>query len=314
VKLLVVDCQESQLSQDLAKTLNIPLIKVQIKKFADTELYVDLNNPEQLEGADILLAFQFFKNNLISLHDQFIGLIILTDFLKKLNAKSVSVFIPYLPYSRQDLSYDGKAIGPITLIGDILRTAGIDKVLSCDLHSPEVLSLFGPGLTEIELSPFWTNFLKTRFADEIAKKTLCIVSPDSGGYERACSVAHALNIPVACVSKKRVGPDATEALGLDGDVAGKVVVIVDDIVDTGKTATQACDILKKHGALSVTGVFTHGVFSPGAAAQLINSNFDHIYVSNTIPVYLNFKNDKISVVSCSEFIIEKILENLNHAR
>ncbi len=317
VKLIVPDCQESQLSKELAKTLSAPLVEAQIKKFADTELYIDISSPEQVEGQDILFAYQFSpfnKNNLGNLHDQFMGLVILTDFLKKLGAKSISAIVPYLPYSRQDLSYDGKVAGPITLIGDILRAAGIDRVFSCDLHSPEVLSLFGSGLVEVSMSPFWTSFIKIRFADEIDKKKLCFISPDEGGYARACNIAQALSAPVACVSKKRVGPDTTVTLSCDGDVAGKIAVIIDDIVDTGKTAIQACDLLKKQGALKVFGIFTHAVFASDALTQLINSEFEHIYISDTIPVYLNFKNDKISVTSCRKFIIEKILENLNYAR
>lgn len=312
---MVVNCQESQLAKNFSDFLHVPIVEVQIKKFADTELYIDMNNPERLEGFDILLTFQFFLFNKKDLHrrclhDQIAELIILTDFLKKIKVKSISVVIPYLPYSRQELSFDGKVVGPISMLGRIFRIAGIDRIFSCDLHSHEVFSLFGPGLFEIGLSSFWIEYLKIRFENEITNKILCIVSPDSGGYERARKVAESLEVHVACVGKKRFGPDETVELSFDGNVKGKVVVIFDDIVDTARTAVNACRLLKREGALSVFGVFTHPVFAPGAASHLIDSDFDQIYVSNTIPVSLNLKNGKISVRSINKFLIEKVMEYL----
>lgn len=312
---MVVNCQGTEFSQNFVNLLKVPYINICIKKFADTELYINLENTEQLEGFDVLIPYQFFlfdKNDIDRrcLHDQIAGLIILTDFLKKLKVKSISVVIPYLPYSRQERSFDGNVVGPISLLGNILRVSGIEKVFSCDLHSPDVLRLFGSGLFEVDMSLFWKNYFKSDFAEELGQNKLCIISPDAGGFQRAKSIANSLNVPVICLEKKRIGVDKSVALKFDGNVMGKVVVILDDIIDTGETAVHACDLLKKEGASKVIGMFTHPVFASGSIDYIVNSNFDCIYVSNTIPVHLNFKKDKIFVKSVDKFLIEKVLRNL----
>ena len=278
---------------------------------------------------DVLLPYQFFlfdeKGIPRCLHEQIVGLLLLADFLKKLKVKSIFVVLPYMPYSRQTSSFDGKFAGPIPLWGNFFKSAGINTVFSCDLHAREVLSLFtgtqqpnlgkaqnlsGADLIEIDMSLFWVNHLQACFSKEIRKNNLCIASPDRGGYDRAKKVAEILKVPVAYVNKQRIGPDLITALNLDGDVAGKTVVVLDDIIDTGETAVHACRLLKKEGATKVSGMFTHAVFAPGAIECIRDSDFDQIFVSDTLPVQFNLKKDKIIVKSCNELIVEKVLENL----
>ncbi len=351
MSLLVVSCLKSQLASDFAKTLDVPLIQLGGGFFADTEVYVDAKNTDLIAGSEVLFVHQFFLNttfepgaspkgdgstssprarllngvrpepvegcefnkplNSSSLNDQLVSFLVACDLLKNIGAKKITVILPYLAYSRQDESFDGKFVGSIKLWGRFFKEAGINRVFACDLHSEKLLNLFDVDLEEISLVNFWADHIKSNFSDEINKNLVCIVSPDRGGFNRASAVAKILNVPVACVDKKRVSPDNPVALCLHGDVNSKVAIIVDDIIDTGKTSIQASLMLKMHGSTKIIGVFTHAIFSQGAMDRLMKSEFCKIYVSNSLPDLSAQSHDKISICSINKYLIQKISEKLS---
>lgn len=314
VKLVVVNCQESQLSKDFAYLLKSPLIQAKIRKFADTEIYVDIKETDFITEAHVLFPYQFSllsNQSESSLNEQFIAFLLTADLIKNLGAKKIIAILPYLPYSRQELSFSGKCAGPLKLWGDFLQSAGINELFVCDPHSEQVVLLLTPKTKEIDLSKFWSEFIQTNFKDELHQNNLCIASPDKGGIKRANKIADILNIPLVWIEKKRLAPDTPIALTLKGDVSGKFVIIVDDILDTGKTALQACSLLKTKGATDVASIFTHAVFSKGSFDRLTKSAFSHVFISDTLLLEeLKFKQNKISIHSINRYLIEKVLKDL----
>ena len=317
MSLLVVSCSKSQLASDFANALSVPLVYASVGIFADTEVYVDIKESDLIAGSDILFVHQFFLNKTFnkaesspSINDQLISFLVACDLLKNIGAKKITAILPYLAYSRQDESFDGKLIGSIKLWGRFFKESGIDKVFACDLHSEKLFNLFDINLEEISLADFWAYYIKSNFGDELNKNMLCIAAPDKGGFNRANTIAKILNVPIVYVDKKRISPDNPVALGLHGDVNSKTVVVVDDIIDTGKTAIQAGVMLKMHGAAKIIGVFTHAVFAQGAINRLSKSDFDKIYVSNSLLNSFDAPQKNISICSINKYLIQKISEKL----
>lgn len=314
MSLLVVSCSKSQLASDFATALDIPLIQLSVGFFADTEVCVDVKESAMISGADILFVHQFFLNDLSSngsINDQLASFLIACDLLRNIGARKITAVLPYLAYSRQDESFSGKFTGPVKLVGRFLKESGVDSVFACDLHSEKLFDLFQIKLEEISLVDFWAEHLKTLFKEEIDRNLVCIASPDIGGLNRANRIAQMLNIPVVYLEKKRINPDNPVAVCLHGDVNSKTVIIVDDIIDTGRTAIQASLMLKLHGATKILGVFTHAVFSPGIIDRLKKSDFCKIYISNSLLNSLEKSSKKISVYSINGYLIRKISKKLN---
>ncbi|MFH1254513.1 MAG: ribose-phosphate diphosphokinase [bacterium] len=314
MSLLVVSCLKSQLADDFANALDVPLIQVSYGLFADTEVYVDVKESELISGSEILFVHQFFLSDPRcngSINDQLTNLLIACDLLRNIGARKITTILPYLAYSRQDESFGGKFAGPVKLMGRFLKAAGIDSVFACDLHSEKLFDLFQIQLEEISLVDFWAEQLRSLFKEEIDKNLVCIASPDIGGLNRANRIAQILNVPVVYLEKKRINPDNPVALCLHGDVNSKTVIIVDDIIDTGRTAIQASLMLKMHGATKIIGVFTHAVFSPGIIDRLTKSDFYKIYITNSLLNSFEKPHKKISVCSINKYLIQKISEKLS---
>lgn len=314
MSLLVVSCSKSQLANDFANALNVPLVYASVGLFADTEVYVDIKESGLIAGSDILFIHQFFLDKAfesgVSINDQLISFLVACDLLKNIGAKKITAILPYLAYSRQDESFDGKLVGAIKLWGRFFKESGIDKVFACDLHSEKFVNLFDINLEEISLVDFWAKHISSIFKEEIDKNLVCIAAPDKGGFSRANSIAQMLNVPIVYIDKKRISPDNPVALNLHGDVNSKTVVVVDDIIDTGKTAVQAGVMLKKHGASKIIGIFTHAIFAQGAINRLSKSDFDKIYVSNSLLNSFETPQKNISICSINKYLIQKISEKL----
>lgn len=312
MNLLVASCQESKLAKDIADTFDIPIVRIKTGRFADSESYIDLKDSELLCDAHILLVHQFSSGadaSGFSINDQIMHLLFTSDLLKKNKVKKITAILPYLAYSRQNESFDKKFVGPIAILGRFFKDSGIDSVFSCDLHSVEIQKLLSINLEEIKLTNFWSSIIKSNFCDDIDKGNLCIVSPDEGGIERATKLASTLNVPVAFIQKDRISPDTPIFLKLNGKITPSVIVF-DDIVSTGKTAIQASQLLKLHGANKLFGVFSHAVFSGGAVSKLVKSEFDKIFVTDTLLMPIDRDNRKNCVCAVSKYIIQYISEAL----
>ena len=190
-----------------------------------------------------------------------------------------------------------------------MRRVGPRFYMRCSFE--EIGGIFDVKLEDIPLDQFWAEYLKANFEEEINKEQICIASPDEGGFSRANKIANILNIPIVCVKKKRVRMDNPVALSLSGDVNSKTVVIIDDIIDTCRTAIQASRLLRMHGACRVIGVFTHAIFSLGYANNILENDFEKVFISNSLPIMFQAKDNKVSVCSINKYLIHKISQKLS---
>jgi ribose-phosphate pyrophosphokinase len=312
VKTVVATIRESQIASELAQILKLDLVKVKIGKFFDTETYVDFQNPESIKNSTIIFVHQFLSPKVEqSIDEQLIEFLLAVDSIKQATPKKIIAILPYLPYSRQDKNFHGDGIGPINFWGRVFKCAGIDQIISVDLHEPNISSTFETKLSEISLCNFWADFLKNEFAHQISEKNIIIASPDRGGIERASAIAACLSLPMIAIEKIRIAPDKPITVRLDGQANCKNAVIIDDIIDTGKTAIQACNLLKQNGVEKVFGIFTH----PTASQTLKNSDiyecFEKIIVTDSVILEDIPQNPKICQVSINDFLIQKIKALIN---
>jgi ribose-phosphate pyrophosphokinase len=258
-------------------------VALEARHFADTE---SLINVPGVEG-DVILVAQFSFGVLIN--DQLMQILFLAQQLKVKGARKIMLVSPYLPYARQCYAVDGETAGVFQALGEFFKVVGIEKIIACELHS----SPCDLPIHELSLAPVWKGVLANYGKDS------CILSPDFGGLKRATLLAKMCNVSVAHVEKKRVAYDTSIALKLVGDVAGKQVVLLDDIVDTGATAVHAAELAIASGAKRVVACFTHAVLSDGAVERLEKSSIERIWFSNSVPCVLN---GKIQIVSIDQEI------------
>lgn len=303
----IVVTKNSVIANSLASFLNQAVLKIEVKHFADTECFIDFDQTQKIKNKNICIVqqFDFFKKN-CGLDEQLFELLFLADFLKKVGAKKIVVVLPYLAYSRQDKSFDKKYVGFVSLLGKNFKHAGIDDVVSFDLHEPNIKSFFSVELHEIGLVDFWADFLvdyKKQFIGENFQ--CCLVSPDAGRVVRVQKISQSIKADFGHIKKERIGVDKTISLDLIGDVGGKCVAIVDDIVDTGTTAINACDLLLKKGAKVVIGCFSHGIFSEDTVKKIEKSRLEKVFVTDTIEL----NNDVLASKKVSVLPVGSLLCN-----
>ncbi len=318
--------KNTSLAQFLSSCFNKKIISIEVESFADTESYIKFSDIKLIKNKNLCIIQQFsFLNKPLPrlwftgkndscinpINEQFFKFLLLIDFLKKAGAKKIIAILPYLPYGRQDKSFYDRYVGPISVVGKFLKSSGINQVISFDLHEPSIKSDFALDLQEIDLVDFWAKFIRDKFVDE--KK--CIVSPDRGGMQRAEKISKILNVDFAYVEKKRIDSDKTIALRLKGKVKDKQIILVDDILDTGMTAINASKLLKEKGAKNIIGCFAHGIFANDVVQKLETSNFDKIFVTNTIKLRDDvLKSEKISVVSIDDLLCDYLKKSFNKLR
>ena len=310
--LLVIGHKDSPLVHHIAAELNADAVTFTASQFADAEASLTLVHPEKISQAQIILVYQFVRRDVRqdlcagSINDQLIGLFECIDQLKILGAHSIKVLLPYLPYARHNQSvykqYDGAAF----MVGRCLRALGLDSIYACDLHAISMCPNYPLPLHNLSLEVFWNNVILQKIIQQHSMYDFCIVSPDEGGRDRAEKIASLLALPTAFIRKTRVAADMAESYELVGDVHGKQVVLIDDIVDTARTAISACDLLLEQGATYVYGCFTHAVLAADALDRLDVSRFTKIFVTDTVIGCSQKQAHKIQVVSVNNFLAERI--------
>lgn len=287
----------SGLAQKICDGLGVPLGAARVRCFSDGEVMVEIG--ENVRGRDVYVI----QSTCAPTNDNLMELLVMTDALKRASAATITAVIPYYGYARQDRKAAPRT--PITakLVADLITTAGIDRVVTIDLHAGQIQGFFNIPVDNLYVAPVLLNYLKDRFnSDEVV-----MVTPDAGGTERARAFAKRLGCTLAVIDKRRTGPNVAEVMHLIGDVRDKIAIILDDMIDTAGTLTQAAKALKENGASSIIACATHGVLSGPAIERINNSDIKEIVLTDTIP--LGNKGDatsKITILSVADLLAEAI--------
>ena len=295
MKLMTCNSNKS-LSKEIASILNLPLTDATIKKFADEEMFVEIN--ENVRGQDIYLIQSTSK----PANEHLIELLICIDALKRASAKQITAVMPYFGYARQDRKPGPRTPISAKLIANLITTSGANRVLTIDLHAGQIQGFFDIPVDNLYAAPILVNDIKQKFS----LKDTIITSPDVGGVVRARYIANKLDINLAIVDKRREKANVSEVLNIIGDVKNKDCILIDDIVDTAGTLTNAAEALMSSGAKSVSAYVTHGVFSEPALKRLKDSKLKELVTTNTIKKISNEEDSKIRRLSIAPLIAEAV--------
>lgn len=282
----------------VAKCLDIQLGKASVSKFSDGEVAVELL--ENVRGSDVFIL----QPTCNPTNDNLMEILVLTDALKRASAGRITAAIPYFGYARQDRRPRSARV-PISakLVANMLMSAGIDRVLTVDLHADQIQGFFDIPVDNIYGSPVLLKDIKAS-----RHENLIIVSPDTGGVMRARAFAKALNVDMAIIDKRRPKANEAEVMNIIGDVSGKTCVVVDDMIDTAQTLCKAAEALKNQGAVKVSAYATHAVFSNKAIERINDSILDEVVITDTIPLHekARVNGSKIRMVSMAALVGETI--------
>ena len=282
-----------EFSKMVAKYLGIPLSEASIKRFSDGEISVQIG--ESVRGKDVFIIQPTCAPANINLME----LLILTDALKRSSASSITAVVPYFGYARQDRKAAPRV--PITakLVANMMQTAGIDRVVTMDLHAGQIQGFFDIPVDNLYGTIVFLDYVKNKNL-----KNPIVASPDVGGVARARSLAKQLNLDLAIIDKRREKANESEVMNVIGDVNGKDVILIDDMVDTAGTLIKAAAAFKERGATSVTAFCTHPVLSGPAYERIAAGAIDELVVTDTIP--LKEQNEHIKVISVAPLFAEVI--------
>jgi len=286
-----------QLAQKIAGQVGVPMGHSEVTTFSDGEICVNIY--ETVRGAEVFVV----QSTCSPGNDNLMELLIMIDAFKRASAGRITAVIPYYGYARQDRK--AKARDPITakLIADLITTAGADRVLTMDLHAAQIQGFFTIPVDHLRGVPILAqHFLERGFEGD----DLVVVSPDLGSVTRARNFANRLNAPLAIVDKRRPKANVAEVMNIIGDVDGKRVIIIDDMIDTAGTLIQGVNALMERGAKEVYACATHGVLSGPAIERIKNSPIKELVITDTIPLPPEKQIDKIRVLSVAPLFAEAI--------
>ncbi|KAK7382794.1 hypothetical protein VNO80_01877 [Phaseolus coccineus] len=286
------------LSQEIACYLGLELGKIKIKRFADGEIYVQLQ--ESVRGCDVFLV----QPTCPPANENLMELLIMIDACRRASAKNITAVIPYFGYARADRKTQGRESIAAKLVANLITEAGANRVLACDLHSGQSMGYFDIPVDHVYGQPVILDYLASK---TICSDDLVVVSPDVGGVARARAFAKKLSdAPLAIVDKRRHGHNVAEVMNLIGDVRGKVAVMVDDMIDTAGTIAKGAALLHQEGAREVYACTTHAVFSPPAIERLSSGLFQEVIITNTIPVAEQNYFPQLTVLSVANLLGETV--------
>ena len=291
------------LSEEIATTLNIPLTKASIKKFSDEEIFVEVN--ENVRGQDVYVIQSTSK----PANDNLVELLVCIDALKRASAKQITAVIPYFGYARQDRKPGPRTPISAKLVANLITKSGADRVLTIDLHAGQIQGFFDIPVDNLYAAPILLEDIKKNYDLD---RTV-IISPDVGGVVRARYIANRLNIGLAIVDKRREAANISEVLNIIGDVKEKNCILIDDIVDTAGTLTNAGEALLNVGAKTVSAYVSHGVLSGNALEKIKESVLTEIVTTNTISSLLSEGKNKIRRLSVAPLIAEAVKRIDNHS-
>ncbi|MFM2445506.1 MAG: phosphoribosylpyrophosphate synthase [Pseudomonadota bacterium] len=271
IKLLAGNSNRA-LSEAIASHLGLPLAKCQVRRFADMEIFVEIQ--ENVRGLDTFII----QSTSFPANDHLMELLIMTDALRRASARRITAVVPYFGYARQDRKPAPRAPISAKLVANLITRAGVDRVLTLDLHAGQIQGFFDIPTDNLFGAPVMVRDIKER----LDLNNVMVISPDVGGVVRARALAKRIDAPLAIVDKRRERAGESEVMNIIGDVAGKSCILVDDIVDSGGTLCNAAEALLAKGAKEVRAYITHGVLSGGAVARIASSKLKELVVTDSI--------------------------------
>jgi len=294
---LVAGNSNPALASEIADYLRTPMTKAVVRRFADMEIFVEIQ--ENVRGADVFVV----QSTSFPANDHLMELLIIIDALRRASARRITAVIPYFGYSRQDRKPGPRTPISAKLVANLITHAGANRVMTLDLHAGQIQGFFDIPTDNLYASPVMVRDIKERF--DLSK--LMVVSPDVGGVVRARGLAKRINAPLAIIDKRRERAGESEVMNVIGDPNGHICILVDDIVDSGGTLVNAADALLAQGAAEVYAYISHGVLSGGAVARVTKSRLKELVITDSIQPTKEIKEaHNIRVLPIAQLIGEAI--------
>ena len=285
-----------KLAQDIAAHIGTTLGKCTVSKFSDGE--VQINIEESVRGCDVYVI----QSTCAPVNQHIMELLIMIDALKRASAKSINIVMPYYGYARQDRKARSREPIAAKLVADLIETAGANRVITLDLHAPQIQGFFDIPIDHLQGVPILSDYFEAKELEDVI-----IVSPDHGGVTRARKMADSLKAPIGIIDKRRPRPNVAEIMNIIGNIEGKTAILIDDIIDTAGTITLAANALIENGAKEVYACCTHPVLSGPAIERINNSQIKELVITNSIPLPEEKHSDKITALSVAPLIGEAIV-------
>ncbi|WP_206454155.1 ribose-phosphate pyrophosphokinase [Aurantimonas marina] len=285
------------LAEAIGRYLELPLGDAMVRRFADQEIFVEIQ--ENVRGEDVFII----QSTAYPANDHLMELLIMIDALRRASARRITAVVPYFGYARQDRKAGGRTPISAKLVANLITEAGADRVMTLDLHAGQIQGFFDIPTDNLFAVPLIARDVKAH--QDLSN--LMVVSPDVGGVVRARALAKRLDAPLAIVDKRRDRPGDSEVMNIIGDVTGRNCILIDDIIDSGGTLCNAADALVKAGANSASAYITHGVLSGGAAARITASSLKELVITDSIqPTKAILNAHNIRVVTTANLLGEAI--------
>lgn len=289
-----------ELGKKIADNLGLKVGNVELTTFSDGEIYV--RYLESVRGAHVFLI----QSCSHPVNYNIMEMLIMIDALKRASAKKITAVVPYMGYSRQDRKARGREPISAKLIADLLSTAGIDRMITMDLHAGQIQGFFNVPVDHLTAIPKIIDYINRKNI-----KDLVVVAPDSGRVGVVRNVANRCNADLAILYKSRLKPNVSETINIVGDVKDKNVFIVDDLIDTGGTVCESAEFMKRLGAKEIFAACTHPVFSEPAYKRLRETPISEVVVTDTMPIKNDLLKDKLVVISIVD-ILSQAIKNVFH--
>ena len=294
---LVAGNSNPTLAREISNWLQVPQTRAIVRRFADMEIFVEIQ--ENVRGSDVFVI----QSTSFPANDHLMELLIITDALRRASARRITAVIPYFGYARQDRKVGSRSPISAKLVANMITHAGVDRVMTLDLHAGQIQGFFDIPTDNLYASPVMVRDIKERFD----LSNVMVVSPDVGGVVRARGLAKRINTPLAIIDKRRERAGDSEVMNVIGDCAGFTCILIDDLVDSGGTLVNAADALLANGARDVYAYITHGVLSGGAAARITGSRLKELVITDSIqPTEAVRKAANIRTLSIGPLIAEAI--------
>lgn len=290
------------LAQEICSYLQVPLGEAEVKRFSDGEVWVEID--ENVRGKDVFVV----QSTSHPANEHLMELLIMVDALKRASAERITAVIPYYGYARQDRKVQPRTPISSKLVADLITAAGAHRVVAVDLHAGQIQGFFNIPFDHLFAMPLLLEYIRKNLMNDVV-----IVTPDAGGTERARAFAKRLQTSLAMIDKRRSRPNESEVMNVIGEVEGKTAIIVDDMVDTAGTLTQAAEALKSRGAKKVYACVTHGVLSGKALERIDQSVLEELVLTNSIQQPKSIlSHNKVKILSMAPLLGEAI-KRINHS-